>query len=156
MPHYLTYWKNMPKFYIQMITIMKNIILSELQKCNDQIVLKNVLHLLQRSNIWVKKYWVTLQENNLKLSDRINHAREESLDFANYLTKIESINKQNSSRWFNIWDTINWRELWSWIDPLDWSLLEKVIVEKYSYIWNEVNDDNKNYFWSWWREYLAY
>ena len=135
---------------------MKNIILLELEKCNDQIVLKNVLHLLQRSNIWVKKYWVTLQENNLTLEQRINHAREEALDFSNYLTKIESINKQNSSRWFNIWDIINWRELWSWIDPLDWSLLEKVVVEKYSYIWDEVNDDNKNYFWSWWHEYLAY
>ena len=135
---------------------MKNIILSELDKCDDQIVLKNVLHLLQRSNIWVKKYWVTLQENNLKLSDRINHAREESLDFANYLTKIESINKHNSFRWFDIWDEVSCYlvdNIWFWDDN---TIPEKRVVEKFLYEWSAANDNNKLYFISWWNVYLAY
>ena len=53
----------------------------------DSIVEAVRERLLQRSNVGYKKYNTTLQENNK--DNFINHALEESLDFCNYLMKLQ-------------------------------------------------------------------
>lgn len=54
----------------------------------DPIVLKTVIELISRSRIGVNKYGTTLDENNV--DDFLQHAKEEALDLANYLTKLQS------------------------------------------------------------------
>jgi len=55
--------------------------------CNDPVVLDVCMRLIERSIIGEKKYDTTLDKNNLPLSDWLNHAFEEVLDFANYIEK---------------------------------------------------------------------
>ncbi len=43
--------------------------------------------LLQRSQVGIKKYGVTLDRNDLSLKDWLQHAYQECLDQANYLKK---------------------------------------------------------------------
>jgi hypothetical protein len=43
--------------------------------------------LLQRSQVGIKKYGVTLDRSDLSLKDWLQHAYEECLDQANYLKK---------------------------------------------------------------------
>lgn len=57
----------------------------------DPIVLKTVIELISRSRIGVNKYGTTLDENNV--DDFLQHAKEEALDLANYLTKLQSEQK---------------------------------------------------------------
>lgn len=54
----------------------------------DPIVLKTVIELISRSRIGVNKYGTTLHENHA--DDFLQHAKEEALDLANYLTKLQS------------------------------------------------------------------
>lgn len=54
----------------------------------DPIVLKTVIELISRSRIRVNKYGTTLHENHE--DDFLQHAKEEALDLANYLTKLQS------------------------------------------------------------------
>lgn len=57
----------------------------------DPIVLKTVIELISRSRVGVTKYGTTLQEN--RADDFLQHAKEEALDLANYLTKLQSEQK---------------------------------------------------------------
>ena len=52
----------------------------------DQIVLSNILELIKRSRLWVEKYRTTLAENSS--DDFLQHAKEEAMDFINYLEKL--------------------------------------------------------------------
>ena len=52
----------------------------------DPIVLSNVLELIQRSRVGVAKYGTTLAENHS--DDFLQHAKEEAMDFINYLEKL--------------------------------------------------------------------
>lgn len=54
----------------------------------DPIVLHTALELISRSVVGVRKYGTTLAENNA--DDFLQHAKEEALDLANYLTKLQS------------------------------------------------------------------
>ena len=54
----------------------------------DPIVLKTALELMSRSVVGVSKYGTTLEQNNA--DDFLQHAKEEALDLANYLTKLQS------------------------------------------------------------------
>lgn len=54
----------------------------------DPIVLKTVIELISRSRVGVNKYGTTLYENHA--DDFLQHAKEEALDLANYLTKLQS------------------------------------------------------------------
>lgn len=54
----------------------------------DPIVLKTVIELISRSRVGVNKYGTTLHENHA--DDFLQHAKEEALDLANYLTKLQS------------------------------------------------------------------
>lgn len=54
----------------------------------DPIVLHTALELISRSVVGVSKYGTTLAENNK--DDFLQHAKEEALDLANYLTKLQS------------------------------------------------------------------
>ena len=52
----------------------------------DPIVLSNVLELIRRSRVGVAKYGTTLAENHS--DDFLQHAKEEAMDFINYLEKL--------------------------------------------------------------------
>ena len=52
----------------------------------DLIVLSNVLELIRRSRVGVAKYGTTLVENHS--DDFLQHAKEEAMDFINYLEKL--------------------------------------------------------------------
>lgn len=54
----------------------------------DPIVRQTVLELISRSFVGVQKYGTTLEQNNA--DDFLQHAKEEALDLANYLTKLQS------------------------------------------------------------------
>lgn len=54
----------------------------------DPIVRENVLELISRSRVGVSKYGTTLEQNNA--DDFLQHAKEEALDLANYLAKLQS------------------------------------------------------------------
>ena len=53
----------------------------------DPIVLSNVLELIKRSRVGFAKYGTTVYQNNK--DDFLQHAKEEALDLANYLTKLQ-------------------------------------------------------------------
>lgn len=57
----------------------------------DPIVLKTIIELISRSRVGVTKYGTTLHENHA--DDFLQHAKEEALDLANYLTKLQSEQK---------------------------------------------------------------
>ena len=59
----------------------------------DPIVRTNILELIARSRVGVSKYGTNLDQNNV--DDFLQHAKEEALDLANYLTKLQSQRKQN-------------------------------------------------------------
>lgn len=52
----------------------------------DPIVLSNVLELIRRSRVGVAKYGTTLAENHS--DDFLQHAKEEAMDFINYMEKL--------------------------------------------------------------------
>jgi hypothetical protein len=50
----------------------------------------------QRSELGIKKYGTTLEENNLSIEEWINHSIEEQMDNILYLTKLkEELIKKN-------------------------------------------------------------
>jgi hypothetical protein len=53
----------------------------------DQVVEAVRKDLLDRSQVGIKKYGITLDRNDLSLKDWLQHAYEECLDQANYLKK---------------------------------------------------------------------
>lgn len=53
----------------------------------DPIVLSNVLEIIKRSRVGVAKYGTTVYQN--EKDDFLQHAKEEALDLANYLTKLQ-------------------------------------------------------------------
>lgn len=64
-------------------------------KTRDSIVESVRKDLLDRSNVGIKKYGVTLDREDLSLRDWLQHAYEECLDQANYLKRsiVELNNK---------------------------------------------------------------
>ena len=58
----------------------------------DPIVLQSVLEFIQRSRVGVAKYGTTLADNNT--DNFFRHAKEEAMDFVNYLSKLESQTKK--------------------------------------------------------------
>ena len=58
----------------------------------DPIVLHSVLQFIQRSRVGVTKYGTTLADNNT--DNFFKHAKEEAMDFVNYLSKLEFISKK--------------------------------------------------------------
>lgn len=53
----------------------------------DQVVEAVRKDLLERSQVGIKKYGVTLERGDLSLKDWLQHAYEETLDQANYLKR---------------------------------------------------------------------
>lgn len=58
----------------------------------DPIVLSNILELIKRSRLGVEKYGTTLAEN--ASDDFLQHAKEEAMDFINYLEKLRQMRKE--------------------------------------------------------------
>lgn len=69
----------------------KGELLEAIYKCEDEVVIKVALRLIERSNVGVKKYGTTLDENNGDRKYWLNHLLEELLDGANYIQKEMSI-----------------------------------------------------------------
>lgn len=65
----------------------------------DKVVETNRELLLQRSNVGITKYGVTLEKSNLSEEAILQHALEEALDLANYLqTRLMIIRKKNGNQ----------------------------------------------------------
>lgn len=62
---------------------------SLISKATDPIVLQNCIELLERSKVGVEKYGTTLQQNALPKDQWIQHAKEEAMDFINYLERLK-------------------------------------------------------------------
>lgn len=60
-------------------------------KKTDSIVDSVVDKLIDRALIGKKKYGVTLERNDLSLTDWLTHLQEELLDAANYIERIKKI-----------------------------------------------------------------
>ena len=58
----------------------------------DPIVLETILDFIKRSRVGVKKYGTTLADNNT--DDFFQHAKEEAMDFVNYLSKLQIQSKE--------------------------------------------------------------
>ena len=56
----------------------------------DKIVQQVISKFEQRSELGIKKYGTTLEENNLSIEEWINHAIEEQMDNILYLTKLKN------------------------------------------------------------------
>ena len=63
----------------------------------DSIVEQVRQELLDRSNTGIKKYGVTLDREDLTLEEWVQHAREEALDLALYLTKIKKVIQESKN-----------------------------------------------------------
>lgn len=59
----------------------------------DIIVEQVVNKFIDRSNIWINKYWTTLKDNNT--DDFLNHLQEELMDGILYIQKLKY---ENSSK----------------------------------------------------------
>ena len=56
----------------------------------DKIVESVVNSFLQRSNVGIKKYGTTLNRNDLKPLEWIEHAQQEAMDMILYLEKLKT------------------------------------------------------------------
>ena len=56
----------------------------------DKIVQQVIAKFEQRSEVGIRKYGTTLEENNLSIEEWINHAIEEQMDNILYLTKLKN------------------------------------------------------------------
>lgn len=56
----------------------------------DKIVQQVIKKFEQRSEVGIRKYGTTLEENNLNIEEWINHAIEEQMDNILYLTKLKN------------------------------------------------------------------
>ena len=68
---------------------IKNKAIKLIQEATDPIVLQNCIELLERSKVGVEKYGTTLEENDLPKDQWIQHAKEEAMDFINYLERLK-------------------------------------------------------------------
>jgi hypothetical protein len=71
-----------------MIENLQYEIVSKISKCKDTVVLSNMLELMNRSIIWLKKYWTWLDNAWLSESELLQHLREELLDASNYINTL--------------------------------------------------------------------
>jgi hypothetical protein len=56
----------------------------------DKIVLNVINSFIGRSNVGIKKYNTTLENNNLTPLEWLTHAQEEAMDLVLYLEKLKS------------------------------------------------------------------
>mgnify|MGYP003656304423 CR=1 FL=1 len=70
------------EFYVHEISEEKQV---------DSIVAQVREELLQRSNVGIKKYGVTLDRTDLTPKQWLQHAREEAMDHLLYLTKLQRL-----------------------------------------------------------------
>ena len=56
----------------------------------DKIVLNVINSFIDRSNVGIKKYNTTLENNNLTPLEWLTHAQEEAMDLVLYLEKLKS------------------------------------------------------------------
>lgn len=56
----------------------------------DKIVQQVISKFEQRSEVGIRKYGTTLEENNLSIEEWINHSIEEQMDNILYLTKLKN------------------------------------------------------------------
>lgn len=57
------------------------------ENTTDKVVLAVMEDLNSRSKVGLNKYSTTLERNDLKLKDWLQHSYEEALDLANYLKR---------------------------------------------------------------------
>lgn len=57
--------------------------------CVDSVVNSVIMKFITRSNVGIKKYGVTLDREDLEVSDWILHAQEEHMDAILYLEKLK-------------------------------------------------------------------
>lgn len=76
--------------YEQFVHYCQDEVKSLVDDCKDPIVLKTAKELFERSILGIEKYHTTLDANPAALNQWAQHAREEALDFANYLQRIQS------------------------------------------------------------------
>lgn len=60
----------------------------------DSIVNSVISEFVKRSNVGLEKYGTTLDREDLKLNDWIQHAQEELMDGILYLEKLKKISKE--------------------------------------------------------------
>jgi len=56
----------------------------------DPIVQSVIDKFQERSNVGIKKYGTTLQDNQLSTLEWLTHAQEEAMDFVLYLEKLKA------------------------------------------------------------------
>jgi hypothetical protein len=66
-----------------------NVLVNTLKTTNDTVVQSVVNKFLQRSEVGIKKYGVTLDRTDLSTLDWIVHAQEELMDGILYLEKLK-------------------------------------------------------------------
>jgi|TARA_B100001287_G_C22685440_1_gene533168 hypothetical protein len=67
-----------------------------MEYCKDTIVNSVIHKFISRSNVGIDKYGTTLDRNDLKTIDWIQHAQEELMDGILYLEKLkQTINKKS-------------------------------------------------------------
>ena len=62
--------------------------MEETKFCADSIVNSVISKFINRSNVGIKKYGVTLDREDLEVAEWINHAQEEQMDAILYLEKL--------------------------------------------------------------------
>ena len=60
----------------------------------DKIVEQVINKFSSRSEVWIKKYWTTLEENNK--DDFLKHLQEELMDWILYIEKLMSKKLDNN------------------------------------------------------------
>lgn len=81
--HFEKQKKNKSGAYIKDISVIFETVKS------DSIVESVIKKFKYRSDVGIKKYGTTLDRNDLKISDWINHAQEEAMDFCLYLERLK-------------------------------------------------------------------
>lgn len=79
----------------QNIEDIKSKINEKVALCEDNTVLRNVLHFLDRSIFWKKKYWVTLDREDLSFNEWAVHLKEELMDWVNYIERLTAHKTSN-------------------------------------------------------------
>jgi hypothetical protein len=63
--------------------------MEETKFCADSVVNSVISKFINRSNVGIKKYGVTLDREDLEVAEWINHAQEEQMDAILYLEKLK-------------------------------------------------------------------
>ena len=73
--------------------------MEETKFCADSVVNSVISKFINRSNVGIKKYGVTLDREDLEVAEWINHAQEEQMDAILYLEKLkEELQKKHFCR----------------------------------------------------------